>query len=387
MPSVAASTLVSRCQTYSDSISGRVDTTTWRVYLNEWLRRSAQDYNLPWSRRTAQLMVFEDVWEYPVPTDYRNIIRPQVPISSSQNDDAWFLFQTHSDFARNRNARNDLAVAHQRDTAFFNIRYSGGLSNILLHDMEDLATDGSWAAAGAAGNLRQDQNAFRQGSASLSFDVATSGAATITNTTVVAKNLDGDEHRLRSTVFLDLFLPVTGATGVTLRWGSSATDYWSRTVTAAHNGAAFATGWQTLGFAWNGATETGTVDETSITYLQVSAAAAGVGNSYRVDNIISRVPKEFDLNYYSNTLVRTTGGAYQEAITADSDLVLGDTEYEDCAVFYAVAQAAKYTLKDGDLWKLATADFEGAFARLKSRHPDMSPRVQHSYFSDRLLGF
>lgn len=364
-----------------------MDDAAWYVYLNEWVRKAAQDYNLPWARRVTSLLVYTGVYEYAVPSDYRNIIAPEKPISEEERDDAWFLFQTQKSFARNQNSRNDLAVSYHRETPFFNIRYDDtALSNIILHDMNDVDADGTWSVSGATG-LTEDKNVYRQGSTSIRFNVAAAGTVTLTNSTFTARNLDSDSHTNRSKVFVWLFLPVTGVTSVELRWGSSASAYWSRSVTANHDGSSFDVGWNLLGFEWNGATETGTVDETAITYLRVSLSNAGAGNGYRVDHIVSRMPKEFDLNYYSKHVIKAIDNTYKEFITANDDSILGDTEYEDCSVFYAVRQAARYTIKDADLAALAGADFETAFAALKVRHPNMAPKVQHTYMSDRYLKF
>lgn len=380
-----ASTLITRCQNYGDDSDGQLDDSDWILYLNDWVRKASSEYNLPWARRTTPLLVYEGVYEYSLPSDFRQIIEPELPISEDRRNDAFVLFQNQRSFARNKTpGRNDAAIQHVRGTKYLALRYIPTQSgSTVLHDCDSVSDNGTWSVSGASG-LAADSRLFREGAASLLFNVTASGTVTLTSSSMSAVNLTDYEDKSR--LFLWVYLPTTGTTGITLRWGNDSSNYFSVTATTNHNGSSFGTGWNLIGFEWNGATETGSVDVTAIDYVVVSFAAAAIGNGYRVDGVVCRLPTEFDLNYYSlHTVLDNDGTTYKELLVDVDDQLIGDSEFEDCAVYWAVFQAAKYKLKNAEILQGALSDFNERFMGLKARYPDLAPYPQVSYIASKII--
>jgi hypothetical protein len=113
-----------------------------------------------------------------------------------------------------------------------------------------------------------------------------------------------------------------------LRWGSSPTDYYERTVTTTQDSLAFQTGWNLLRFDWNGATVVGSPDPMAINYARFTITYDGTPQfNYRINNLVSRLGSIYQIEYYSKFLFRDfVTGAFQENVTDDSNLINLDTD-------------------------------------------------------------
>lgn len=178
----------------------------------------------------------------------------------------------------------------------------------------------------------------------LSFDisVAQSGnnRATIYNSGLNSEDLT-DEKDL-TTWFLDVKFPdVTYVTSVTLYWGSDASNYWSVTATTGYDGTAFIADWNTLKFAWLGATKTGTPDITAVDYLRIDVnygASQSDATSFKIDRLRLVRPEIMTLHYTSWNVGTTSGGSQVKAFTATSDIPYFSGQYDQ--YLYAVAHKA-----------------------------------------------
>jgi len=131
-------------------------------------------------------------------------------------------------------------------------------------------TDDNWAKGADAENLSEDKLQYVSGSSSLKFDL--SGATTegyLENTSLSTQDLSETENE--GAFFLWVYLPSPSLiTNVILRWGESATLFWSDTVTTQQNGSSFQTGWNLLRFDWDGASKTGLPDSANTKYTRIS---------------------------------------------------------------------------------------------------------------------
>ncbi len=380
-----ATNLIALCQRKSSSISGRVDSSDWVAYLNEWIRHSSREFSLPWLRRNDQIYLYSGIYRYPVPSDFLRAILPEIPIATELRNDAWWLFERSTSLVRGKSERNLAAIQYDRGTKFFQFNYKddNALTSVVLHECDSVTSNGTWAVSGGS-NLTADDGTDGFDGPALVFDVTAAGTVTLTLTGAAAK--DTSDQRDKVAAFFRLFLPVAGATAVALRWGSSASNYFELSKTTNFDGSAFRVGDNVIGFLRDDATETGTVDETAISYLRITITAAAVGNGYRIGKVSSKSPRRFDLPYYSNLAVLDNDGVtYKTEVVDMDDQLLGDDEFQDCAVYYAVMEAAGDNLKDADLLARMQAKFDDAFHALKVRHPDLSPKVQVEYFPAHLL--
>ncbi|MFP5263745.1 MAG: hypothetical protein ACLGJB_17835 [Blastocatellia bacterium] len=308
-------------------------TTTNKVNgLNNIILRAARqlllDIDPQETKRIAQLSnaLYDQVYDYVAPSDLKGkkVVRigPQVnrslgdSFAQHQTDD-FDLYKTNDSFAV------------QNNSGVKTVRISKSLTaGILLNECESTTANGTWAVGGDASNLAADTLYKVTGAGSLSFDASGStGSAYLQNYTQTAVDLS--THLNKSAIFVWIYLPsTTNFTSVTLRWGSSASAYWSVTVTSSHFATAFQTGWNLLRFDWNGATQSGSPSSSSITYLRVTyTSTAGTSfTTLRLDSIYSKLPTIYEMEYFSKYLFSSSSGTWQEAIVDDSDLINLDTE-------------------------------------------------------------
>ncbi|MCH8063998.1 MAG: hypothetical protein IH861_16010, partial [Chloroflexi bacterium] len=197
--------------------------------------------------RHTTLSVFTDIHDYDPPDDIKEVvdIRPQTATrDSSENPTRRFI----ESFDQNKN-REDFSLEWQNAVRVLRYVKPTG-SNIGIHTMDGLATNGTWD--GTASNIALDTDNPFKGSGSIRADYDTGEYIENDDMTQV----DLSDHENKSTLFLVGFFPdASFITDVNLRWGNSTSVYFDRTVTAPQFGA-FKNGWNLIPFDWNGATQT-----------------------------------------------------------------------------------------------------------------------------------
>lgn len=195
-----------------------------------------------------------------------------------------------------------------------------------LHNMDTYDGNGTWIAVASATGIATDTIYKYSGGGSVKFNVVATGDG-ISNVGMSAVDLT-DEDELAS-VIIPIYLPsISGVTSIGIRFGNDITaNYWTPTAqTAQADGTAFKVGWNILKFDWSGATETGTVDPTTIDAFRITIASTSALTGVRVDNIQFAIGYPFDLKYYSNFFFTTSGGTYIQTPTADTDILLLDND-------------------------------------------------------------
>jgi len=280
------------------------------------------------TKKTANFesAIFDQVFDYTAPEDLKGNkvidIRPQFNRTVLDN-----FSQRPSENFDIRKTQNTFHVRMNNSVRSIRLSKQITPSPSVIHTLDTITGNGTWAVGGDAENLTVDSLNFVAGSASLNFDLDGSGTTGfIQNSTMQQVDLtDLDEQ---GSVFVFIFLPdFTTITNVILRWGNDTSNFWSRTVTQPHDQTTFKTGFQLLRFDWNGATETGTVDPAKIDYLRVTITYDGVADTdFRVDNIVAQNGKIFEIEYYSKFLFRSSAGVFKEEQNNDTDLINLDTD-------------------------------------------------------------
>jgi len=384
---VSVSTIADRVRVRINSISGgRVEDSDIREFINNFFRFSRRKYLLPWTKRTQDLEIYDGVTTYPAPSDLVVPIEPQKYISEDQDDNLNFHSTTQKEFARNLNNQNDFAIDWERGTKFLNIRHSEGIGGSTISTLDDVDADGTWSVSGDGSGLDEDTGNFIQGSASLFFNVTNSGnTVTLTNSNFTALDLS-EGYENASTIFFDLFLPVTGLSSVRIRLGSSASNYVQRTVTTNFDGSEEKVGWNLIGLPWDSSASSTSPTLTAINYCQIVLTGTPTGSRYRIDNLRIKKKKNILLPYYSNLLATDSAGTtYKELVTAQDDLVLGDEDFLECCTLWATLDSFKYKIKDKDGVALVQPDLNDALKALATRYPSQEARVSTNYFSLGLL--
>lgn len=199
----------------------------------------------------------------------------------------------------------------------------------VLHSMESLTDNGTWAAVAGASGLVRDTIIYRKGGASIRFDVASTGDG-ISNSGMSAIDLT-DEDEVADVLF-DLYIKNDtdrgNLTSIQTRWGNDlTTNYWtgvSQTLQA--DASALQVGWNEIRIPWSTATETGTVAPATVDSFRATFTLAAAINDLRVDNIRFSIGRNFDLKYYSKFLIRNVASTLVSLTTSDSDTVLVDND-------------------------------------------------------------
>jgi len=294
------------------------------------------------TKRVAQIenAIYDQVYSYALPADLKGDkildIRPQANRKVSDVVNA--TYQKEFDVWKDSDT-----MAVEMNSGVKTLRLNKPLTEgLLINDASTLTENGTWTAGGNATDLTVDTLNKVSGAASLKFDVSAGGTiATLENSTMSVVDLSSIKND--GALFVWVYIPdTTVITSVSLAWGSSSSDYWSKTVTSAHDNTAFKIGWNLLRFDWNGSTTTGTPDETAVNYLLITCAYDGTAvNSVRVDSIIARIGKIYEIVYYSKYLFKSNAGVWKETPTDDEDSVNLDIEEQNLLLYemcYLVGQ-------------------------------------------------
>lgn len=260
---------------------------------------------------------------------------------------------------------------------------------VVINQIEGISLNGTWATGGTASNIAVNNTNFAQGAGSVQFDVTT-GAAYIENSTMTAVNLSTVVNQ--SSLFVWVYVP-TGATltSVNLRWGSSSSAYYTRTVTQTQQATAFVNGWNLCQFAWSGSTTVGSPSSSAINYSRVTLNVTGSMTACLVNGLDSILGTILNYEYYSKYLFRdATTGAYQETVTDDSNLINLDTESFNLLEYQVLYQATQQqqgldaSFYDGT-W--AKNQYEAGVIRYKAMYKSELQKPQSVYYQMPQTGY
>lgn len=299
------------------------------------------------TKRTVEFTapIFNNVYDYPLAADVKgNKIIDIIPQVNRLPRDVWSqMYNQGFDIAKQN-------IYNFADS--FTMNFNTGLKTIrinapfltaptIINQIESLTSNGTWTAGGTASNLAVNNTNFVQGAGSLQVNV-TSGAAYIENSTIAAVDLS--TIALQTSFFCWVYIP-TGSdlTSVNLRIGSSASNYYTATVTTNQQGNAFANGWNLCQFVWSSMTTTGTPDSSSLTYARITMNVTASMNGCLFNGLESILGSFLSYEYYSKYLFRDAStGAFQETVTDASNLINLDTDsynlYFNLVAFLAVQQ-------------------------------------------------
>lgn len=365
-----------------DKTGGTFEETDIQQSLNRCIRFLQNDHGMYPAKNRQDISVFPEVYEYALPSDFHDIVAIQdrgnpIRVTRTAPYEFW------RDLNRNDNV---LAIDTILGDRFLLLDRPSSGSRQIMHNGDSLTANGTWAADATtdALNLTSDAVNFKQGSASLNFDVDVSQSvndyAVITNSTMTA--LDLSSYSDTGVVFADVYIPALDSiTSFTLTWGSDVSNTYATTVTAQHNGQAFRAGWNTLGFAWEGSTQTGTPVDTAIDYLsfRVTYGVAQVDDTdFRLDNIRVANPQNLEIHYYASSFVKDNAGLMQD------DFQLGDDQSllagTDDDVLYHWACAEGFEAVQSPLSQLERQSFDRLLSKIKPRYMSERKREVTRYY-------
>lgn len=344
--------------------------------------------------RTAPLTqaVHDDQFIYAVPSDYGKII-DLYPSGKRSNTD--FARRTSGVTASLLKGIKDKQIAVEaRDGARVLLIDWSGKTPKTLADMN--ATTG-WSVVTGASGLELDTQFAISGGKSLKFDLDTTGGG-LQNTSLNAEDLSEWEGEADFFIWM-YFGSVSALTSVQARWGNdvSANYFESTAQTTQADGTAFQVGWNLIKFSWSAATETGTVDATTIDSFRVILNTTGAIANVRVDNVVVSLGSIFEIKYYGSYMFKNTAGTWIRRPTVDTDTICVDelgfnifayecllamsqqTEGEDSGFDISFA----VTALNGNPASADPALRYGLYARYRTEYPSQAKRTVQTYYNTR----
>lgn len=192
--------------------------------------------------------------------------------------------------------------------------------SVILDNMSETT---GWTAAGTASSLTQDNASYWQSPSSLRFNV-TVGTGTLTK---AINSADIEDYVGVGVAFLAVYIPsVSNLTSISLKLGSSATDYYSVTATAGFTGAWTVNNWLLVPFDFSTASTTGTPDWSAVDYAQVSIVASGTETNFHVGQLFISLPSPYQILYQSPSIFLASGETSPTpTITANTDEIILNT--------------------------------------------------------------
>lgn len=333
--------------------------------------------------RHSPLEVFKDVYDYSPQSDLKGLVdeRPQSSQRSS-SDNSTRRFSEEFDQIKSNN-NNDFSLEWRDGARILRLAKSVKGGNESIHTMDGVTTNGTWD--GTASNITLSTHNPYKGLGSISADFDT--GEYIENDDFTAVDLS--DHKNKSTIFLAGYFPDASlVTSIGLRWGSSTSAYFSRTATAPQFGS-FKNGWNFIPFAWNGATETGTVDTSAIDYLRITYTGSS-DTDIKFDNVFSALGEIRDIVYHSKFIfIKNSDSSWTDLPVSDSDTVVLDNVSQNLFVYECIRLAALqiqgqeevYTAYTNELY--GTDQEIGMYDRYKSKNPDeeIKPQSRHRTIS------
>lgn len=355
--------------------------------ITEAVRQVKMNVDITESKKVVPLTqaVYSGDYLYALPTDVDSIIS-LTPINGK--------FSSWEEYI-NRDARsmgldtsslnNSFRTEYRQGTRLMRITGNHTTTTpIVLHDCDTLDENGTVTATVDANNIGINTINFIDGVGSIDFNITpSSGIATIVFDGIDTQDISSITRDGSFSMMLDVPVDLAGKiTSVRIRLGNDSSNYLQQTVTLNAFNGAFVQGYNPVRFERRTATTTGTVDETDITYMEVSITHTASTNviGVKIDHIIAEKGVAYALAYYSNLHYINSAGVSMDSPTSAG---LGDSVIFNNDTFALIVEEMKklmdFELKGdnaGNVWQSAfrslmgtqgNANEDGLYAQYKRR--------------------
>lgn len=293
--------------------------------------------------RTAGLTntVHDNVYNYPLPSDFNEIIDLYPQDLRESSDKAGRKLSQFFD-VRKAITNKTLVIEGSEGSKILRVNWKSH-QPVTIHTMDDYDNNGTWEAYGTASGIEQDTITKYSGGGSVRFDLSATGDGIQCNDMSAVDLTDEDES---GELFLWFYIKnstdLANLTSITLQWGNTlTTQYWTGVAqTTQADGSAFKVGWNLVKFSWSAATETGTVDPTTIDSVKITFAISAAITDIRVDNIVCSNGRNFDIKYYSKYLFKNSAGTFLGKPTDDADTCILDNDAINIFLYMAFMECA-----------------------------------------------
>ena len=253
--------------------------------------------------------------------------------------------------------------------------------------LDPMSDPTGWTNSGSASAPVQDTVVYYDAPASIRFNLAAAGSAGTLTKTIDSSDLSTYEGV--GVAFISAYIPNASAvTSIGIRIGSSASNYVQQTNTTGFIKAFQSNEWNLISFDLSTAIETGIVDWTKITYLQVFVNYNGTAlNNFRFGSFFLALSSPHELIFQTSYLF-LVGSTLSNTITDDNDqIILNDAAFT--LLEYEAAKAISIqmggTLSTG-IVQTINSILEGAgttlglYAMYRSDNPSQEIRLVGSWY-------
>ena len=380
--------------------------------INESIRRVLNKVDAPETKRTQYLEYgyYDNEYQYIAPDDLKDNkildIRPQLgrrwmtdighvsqrTFSKYKHDDIFAIVHKNGEKFIHLNARPKFYDSFYRPSGYLNQTYTDQWNlyqrdNICerweLNGCNSLTDDGTWNIGGSGTNLTIDRLNYLNGTGALRFDIDNNLFGYVENFTMAERSIE--PFMQIGSIFVKVYVPKKeNLQTVTLKFGSSPTDYYEYSVSSAHDCKTFRNGWNVLKFPLDGLIKTGFPIDKSISRLRLEFQTNGeIMKDVRVDNIIVSNGFLWELDYYSKFIVKdAVSGTYKERVETDEDIIDVDYSLYNIVMLESavtLAQEIKYNPDDIQLLK---NDLMEEYARFNAENKSEYKKVIETYYKD-----
>ena len=338
-------------------------------------------------------VIHDDIYNYAIASDFKKIIDLYPQDNRQSLDSASRPYIERFDLLKAITEKT-VSIEGSEGNKILRVNWRSR-QGLTLNTMNSLTANGTWSVVGSATGLKATTLYKVSGSASIEFDLVASGDG-IQNTTMTSIDMT-DQDEVADVFVWVYFGSVSVLTSISSIWGNDlTTNYWTSVAqTTQSDGTAFRVGWNLIKFPWATATETGTVDPTTIDSFKLTIAATGAINNIRVDNIIFSIGRNFDMKYYSRFLFKNSAGTFITRPTTDDDTVIGDNDLNNIFLFELLKACAQQIEGEDSGFDIRYANTElngdptspdpvmrmGLYANYRAEYPSQSKKAVTSYSS------
>lgn len=354
--------------------------------MNEAVRSCFSEVDLRTARRRASLSpnLFNGIFDYACSTDLKSYGIIDIP-QQAKRDDGEFYLVPSNEFELQRKP-GMIAVDDYNGVRVLKISSEVRDNSLVISELDSTTSGGgTWAVFGDATSLDDDTDDFIKGNGSLKFNISAAAGTTAGIVNTGLNNVDLTEY-LGGNGAVFVWAKINSTTGLTnyiLRLGSSSSNYYSKTVTAAADGTAFVAGWNLLKFDLTSLTSTGTPVDATIVYsaLYMTKLTTKISESdYKFDWLVLKDGKSANIKYFSKYGWTSSAGAYKENSTDDADLLVADTDEFDLIVKSGVKVATRELDFPQDVKNEKDADYAQAVKNYMLKNPSESKIMTSEYY-------
>lgn len=315
--------------------------------LNQCVRQAFTDIDFRSARRKTALTpnLYNGIFDYACPSDLHSMKLIDVPAQAARSDGSFYIVPTE-EFDTNPK-RGMIAIDYFNGTRVLKLNSDVDSKSIVISTLDSTtAGGGTWSGFGDVTTVESDNSDFIKENGSLSFDINSAAGTTagIVNSSVTSVDLS-DYFGGTSSIFVWAKInSTTNLTNYILRFGSSASDYHSKTVTTQHDGTAFVAGWNLLRFDVTSLTTAGSPVNTAMTYFAVymTKTSAKVSETdYKFDHLVIKKGVIHNVKYHTSYGWQTAAGAYIANSTLDTDILVAESDEYEILIKYGIEFASR----------------------------------------------